>query len=406
MKGMPMDFRLPLFLMLAMTVMAFLGCRDDEVSDDDVSSQNDDDTTGSTDDDDDTEAPADVFRGLWASMEITGAGEVIVAYYDYLEGGLGLARKAASATEFTHEQVDGYTYETDTGLPVNPGDRGRYLDLALDGSDTPHLAYHDRDETALMYTTWDGEAWVNETVDGTSGSASVGTFNSIAIDASGNPAIAYYDAGEQALMFARKDVGWVIETVDEGELLDDAIALEIDEPDVGPYAHLVHQDGTYWIAYYDRANGNLKLAHGTPGAWAIETLAGIGDGDRGAWPFLYAEATGVFRISFHDVGEQDLLLGRYEAAAFTYETLDNADFVGADSVIAMVGSGLRVHYFDGNDNDVKQAVDLGDGTWDISTLISDGAVGFSNNLAYHDGQMVTCSFDYTAGDFRYETLAP
>ena len=399
-----MDFRLLLLLVLT-TAVAFLGCRDDGVSDDDVTSQTDDDTTGTTDDDD-TEPPADVFRGLWASMEIAGSGEVIVAYYDYLEGGLALARKAASASAFTHEQVDGYTYESDTGLPVNPGDRGRYLDLVLDGSDTPHLAYHDLDETSLMYSTWDGAAWTSETIDGTSGSASVGTFNSIALDASGNPAIAYYDAGEQALKFARKDAGWVIETVDEGELLDDAIASELDEPDVGLYNHLVQQDGTFWIAYYDRANGNLKLAHGTPGAWAIETLAGNGDGDRGAWPYLFAETPGVFRLAFQDVGEQDLLLGRYEAAAFTYETIDAGDFVGADSVIATVGNGLRIHYFDGNNNDVKQAVELGDGTWDVTTLISDGAVGFSNNLLFHDNLMYTCSFDYTSGDFRFETLSP
>ena len=400
-----MDFRRFLLVVLTIAAVAFLGCRDDVVADDDVTSQTDDDTTGSTDDDD-TEAPADLFRGLWASMEVTGAGEVVIAYYDYLEGGLGVARKAASAGTFTHEQVDGYTYETDTGLPVNPGDRGRYLDLVLDASDTPHIAYHDKDETSLMYSTWDGAAWVSETVDGTSGSASVGTFNSIALDASGNPAIAYYDAGEQALKFARKDTGWVTETVDEGELLDDGIALELDEPDVGLYTHIVHQDGTYWIAYYDRANGNLKLAHGTPGAWAIETLAGNGDGDRGAWPYLYSTGTGIFRVAFQDVGEQDLLLGLYEAAAFTYVTIDAGDFVGADSVVAMVGSGVRIHYFDGNNNDVKQAVELGDGTWEISTLIADGAVGFSNNLLFHDNLMYTCSFDYTSGDFRFETLAP
>ena len=397
---------LPRFLvLLAALIFVFGGCKDEEVADDDISSQNDDDTTAA--DDDTTEEPAvDVFRGMWASMEIASDGEVLVAYYDYLEGALGLAHLGPSSTEFTHEQVDGFTYTTDTGLPVNPGDRGRYLDMALDASDTPHISYHDKDETSLMYTTWDGSQWTNETVDGTSGSASVGTFTSIALDASGNPGIAYYDAGDASLRFATKDVGWTTEIVDEGELLDDAVAAEITEPDVGPYTHMVVEDGTWWIAYYDRANSNLKLAHGTPGAWTLETVAGNGDGDKGAWPFLYAEGAGVFRVAFQDVGEQDLLVGRYEAAVLTAEVVDAGDFVGADSVIEIVGGGVRVHYFDGLDNDVKQAVDLGDGTWEVSTLISDGAVGFSNNLAFHSGNMVTCSFNYTTGDLHYEVLAP
>jgi len=379
------------------------GCPDESEADDDISAQSDDDdATG--DDDDTTPEPEELFRGLWASMEISSSGETVVAYYDYLEGGLAVARGTGGS--FTHEQVDGYTYETEGGLPVNPGDRGRYLDMVLDSSDTPHIAYHDLDETSLMYATFDGEAWTSETVDGTSGSASVGTFNSIALDDSGNPAIAYYDEGEKTLKLAHFSGGWVDEIVDEGELLADGTAAELDEPDVGKYTHLVIDGSTYWIAYYDVANGNLKLAHGTPGAWTIETLAGDSDGDKGAWPFLYVESGTVMRIAFQDVGEQDLLVGRYEAGALSWSAVDTRDFVGADSVIANVGSGLRVHYFDGQDNDVKQAVDMGDGTWDITTIISDGAVGFSNNLVFHDSKMKTCSFNYTTGDFHYEEINP
>ncbi len=380
------------------------GCPDEAEGDDDISSQSDDDDATASDDDDSTPEPTELFRGLWASMEISSSGETVVAYYDYLEGGLAVARGTGGS--FSHEQVDGYTYETEGGLPVNPGDRGRYLDMVLDASDTPHIAYHDLDETSLMYSTWDGEAWTNETLDGTSSSDTLGTFNSIALNGSGNPAIAYYDAGEKQLKLAYYSAGWVDEIVDEGELLADGTAAELDEPDVGKYAHLVIDGSTYWIAYYDVANGNLKLAHGTPGAWTIETMAGDGDGDRGAWPFIYVEAANTLRIAFQDVGEQDLLMGRYEAGAFSWVAVDTGDFVGADSIIADVGGGVRVHYFDGQDNDVKQAVDLGDGNWDISTLISDGAVGFSNNLAYHDSKMKTCSFNYTTGDFHYEEITP
>ncbi len=389
---------------MLLTLAMSTGCSDEGVSDDDISAQSDDDDATASDDDDTTPEPEEVFRGLWASMEISSSGEVLVAYYDYLEGGLGLARGTGGS--FTHEQVDGYTYETEGGLPVNPGDRGRYVDMALDSSDTPHMAYHDKDETTLMYSTWDGEAWTNEVLDGTSSSDEVGTFASIALDGSGNPAIAYYDAGEKQLKLQYYSGGWMEDIVDEGELLADGVAAELDEADVGKYAHLLIDGSTYWIAYYDVANGNLKLAQGTPGAWTIQTLAGDGDGDKGAWPHLFVESASVLRIAFQDVGEQDLLMGRYEAGAFSWIAVDTREFVGADSVIATVGSTVRVHYFDGQDNDVKQAIDLGDGTWDVSTILSDGAVGFSNNLVYHDSKMKTCSFNYTTGDFHYEEITP
>lgn len=379
------------------------GCKDEPQPDDDVSEDDD----SATDDDDDTTEVDQTFRGLWASMEISSAGEVLIAFYDVDEGAVGLARSGDGGTSFSNEQVDGYTYTTDAGLPVNPGDRGMYVDMVLDSSDTPHLAYRDRDETSLMYATRDGEEWSTAVVDGGTGSADAGTFNSIALDDAGHPGIAFYDVKEKALKFALKDGSWADEIVDEGELLTDGLALELDEPDVGTYTHLLFQDGAWWIAYYDVANGNLKLAHGTPGAWTIETLAGDGTGDVGAWPYLHpAGAPGVFWIALHDVTNQDLVLGRYEAGVLATQIVDDGAYVGADSVIAEVGGTIRIHYFDGYNNDVKQAIDNGDGTWTLSTLVSDGAVGYSNNLQFHGGQMYICSFDYTTGDFHFETIAP
>ncbi len=379
------------------------GCKD-EPTDDDVTGDDDDDSA--TDDDDATEEER-TFRGLWASMEVSSAGEVLIGFYDVDEGALGLARSGDGGVSFSYEQVDGYTYTTDAGLPVNPGDRGMYLDMTLDSSDVPHFSYYDRDETALMYATRDGEDWATAVVDAGTGSAQAGTFTSIALDDAGNPAIAFYDIKEKALKFALKDGSWSDEIVDEGELLTDGIELELEEPDVGQYSHLLFQGGTWWIAYYDVANGNFKLAHGVPGSWTLETLAGDGTGNVGAWPQLHPTATpGVFRVALHDVTNQDLLLGRYEAGVLTTEIVDDGNYVGADSVMAEVGGALRIHYFDGYNNDVKQAVDNGDGTWTLSTLVSEGAVGYSNNLVFHGGQMHICSFDYTTGDFHFEKISP
>lgn len=371
------------------------GC-DDNADDDSVTQQGDDDTI--------EDLPT--FRGMWADLEISSSGEIWVAYYDALEGAIGVARKGDASADWIHEQVDGYTYTSDAGLPVNPGDRGRYLDLALDSSDAPHAVYWDADTTSLMYATRGADGWSSVVVDGNLGSQSVGTFNSLAIDDGGNPVVAYYDAKEAALKLARKDGGWQIETVDEGELLTDGLEALLDEPDVGKYGHLVIDGGSYYIAYYDVANGNLKIAVGMPGSWTVQTLAGDGTGNVGAWPYLFPVGSTAFLLSYHDVGNQDLMLGRYDGGALVdVQVIDDGAFVGADSVIADV-DGLRILYFDGQNNDVKMAVDQGGGSWTLSTLISDGAVGFSNNLVYHGGKMHVATGNYTTGDFHYEAIAP
>lgn len=396
-----MVYRLMLVTLLGLIGVALVlqtgcaGCNDAE-EDDDVSQQSDDDSV--------EDLPT--FRGMWTDLEISSSGEILVAYYDALEGGLGVARKGDATADWVHEQVDGYTYTSDAGLPVNPGDRGRYLDMVLDSSDTPHIAYWDADTTSLMYATTGADGWYGVVVDGNLGSQSVGTFNSIAIDAGGIPNIVYYDTKEAALKLARQDGGWLIETVDEGELLADGLEALLEEPDVGKYGHLAIDGGSYYIAYYDVANGNLKMAVGTPGSWTVQTLAGDQDGDKGAWPYLYPLGSSAFLVAFHDVGNQDLLLGRYEGGGLhNVQVIDDGAFVGADSVIADV-NGLRILYFDGQNNDVKMAIDNGGDSWTLSTLISDGALGFSNNLVFHGGMMHVATGNYTTGDFHYEAISP
>ena len=62
--------------------------------------------------------------------------------------------------------------------------------------------------------------------------------------------------------------------------------------DVGRWASIISVDGDVHVAYYDKTNGALKLASGTPGgSWAVHTVDD--EGDAGRYASLIATPSGV-----------------------------------------------------------------------------------------------------------------
>jgi len=51
-------------------------------------------------------------------------------------------------------------------------------------------------------------------------------------------------------------------------------------PDVGRWTSIAESGGTYFVSYYDKDMGALKLAVGSPGAWAVTTVDDTGDSGR------------------------------------------------------------------------------------------------------------------------------
>jgi hypothetical protein len=51
-------------------------------------------------------------------------------------------------------------------------------------------------------------------------------------------------------------------------------------PDVGRWTSIAESGGTYFVSYYDRDMGALKLATGTTGSWAVTTVDDTGDSGR------------------------------------------------------------------------------------------------------------------------------
>lgn len=390
------------------------GCTDQTPADDDTSGTDDDATPGDDDStpppDDDTtpdDGIPDTYRGLYVSMQLDGSGNPVVAYYDKDTTGVGIARFDGSAWV--------RTAPPDLGNPVSPEkawmdskDWGKHVSFVLSGT-TWHLAFQDVTAKTLKYasSTDGGKTWTVEDADAATGG---GLFASLALDSSGSPAIAHHNSTGKDLRLARRSGGsWSASVVDEGTDGVDAEGGTV-SADVGQYASLAADGSDLRVAYYDAANGDLKLAAGLTGAATITTVDSAGD--VGAWPALFRSGTG-WVIAYHDVGAQDLKLAREAGGTFTAEVVDSGDYVGADSAVAEIGGKLSIAYFDGVQNDVKLATDTGSG-WGIRALGGGasetdlaGAVGYSNNLiADATGKLHVATFRYDRGDFVYSKTSP
>jgi len=66
--------------------------------------------------------------------------------------------------------------------------------------------------------------------------------------------------------------------------------------DVGRWTSIVENGGVYYVSYYDRTNGALKLATGRPGAWNTQIVDG--DGDSGRYSSIVLDSAGNPAIAY------------------------------------------------------------------------------------------------------------
>jgi len=345
--------------------------------------------------------------GSWLGLAVMPDGAPAVSFYDRDKGGLGFAIGTISedGVEWDAVEVDGFP--DSEGL--NPGDRGTYSSLAVDSSGVAWIAYRDGGNGTLRYAmrSADGATWDGGLADAGSGpSPDVGQWTSIALDSSENPVIAHYDVANSALRVAHWDgSSFDTETVDEGENSTDAEGAVI-YADVGKYAKIIIREGIEYIAYYDSANGALKLATGTSGNYTIETVLSTTSlidepGDVGAWPSMAFDSNGNLTIACQDVGNEDLLLISVDNEGWLSEVVDDGLNRGADSSLVMV-EGLPVIYsFNGYDNDLQVSTVVTEG-WENNYVAGDNsAVGFHIETIDSPNGLYVASYDYTNGQIWF-----
>lgn len=352
-------------------------------------------------DDDDSAEPTPVEparqydRGYYLSMALDSAGRPWMAYQDRdgeEEGDaplLSVARGSGDPPEWTTWQVDGAPDRT-AAIPTGGFDGGFYAGIAVDAADVPHVTHWNKSDNRLRYATRSGDAWVAEDVEN-----GVGEFATIAVTGDGAPLIAYYNRSGGDLRVAVKNgAAWDNSVVDAGDG---------DDADVGQYPNiLVEDDGTIHIAYLDVGQGDLRVASGGPGNWSVATWSS--EGEVGAWPTLSMHQGDLY-VAFSDMGNQDLLFGRWDGSDLSVQVVDDRDFVGPDSAVAWVADEPVVMYHDGINNDALMAVRTGGSDWNHTVHMENGAVGFHNNVAIDDaGNLAWACFDHSTTDFVFQRL--
>ena len=209
-------------------------------------------------------------------------------------------------SELKYARKDAAGWHMETAVSTDWQTTIRYLSLALDSHNTPHISYycytdlwpHSRPGWGrLLYVYNDSTEWIAEDVD-PDNELSVGSFNSIAVDSENNIHISYYRETYQGyernnLKYARKDsLGWHIETADS-------------TAGVGTYASLVlDSNNNPRVSYYDESNKDLKYAFKDLTGWHLETVDSAGD--TGSFTAIALDTRGNPHISYYDATNKDL----------------------------------------------------------------------------------------------------
>jgi hypothetical protein len=172
----------------------------------------------------------------------------------------------------------------DNGLAM-----GQFPSLALDSAGNPHISYHDGLNRRIKYARWTGTGWSMQIV---GGAWYLYPWTSLDLDSVGNTHICYYYPGLTGgeLRYARWNGSeWLFQTVDAG-IAPGAASLFVAGGDRKPR-----------IAYHD--GWRLKYARSTGGGWLVQT---VDDGNVGEYASLVVDTPGDPHISYFDRANGDL----------------------------------------------------------------------------------------------------
>ena len=290
------------------------------------------------------------------------------------------------------------------------GDVGQFTSLALTTAGFPVISYFDNTNYDLKLAVCaDATCSSGTTIRTIDSAGSVGSHTSLALTTAGFPVISYFDVTNTDLKLAvcadaTCSSGTTIRTIDGAG-------------DVGEFTSLaLTAAGFPVISYYDRTNGDLKLAVCADATCSSGTTIRTIDStdDVGAYTSLTLTTSGFPVILYRDVTNGDLKLAVCADATCssgtTIRTIDSTRNAGSFTSLALTTAGFPViSYRDSTNDDLKLAV-CGDATCSsgttIRTIDSVGNVGYYMSLALTAAGFPVISYhDFTNGDLKVAACA-
>ncbi len=257
-----------------------------------------------------------------------GGGQIWVSAYASSHGDLVVAQATGGripdeAWEWVDGVPDGPVVVPDSkirGGIADPGpDVGMYTSIAVTADGTPMVSYFDRDTASLKFAARVNGVWQTSTVDtGTSqidpgnGGTLTGMYTSLTLRSDdGRPGIAYLahladSTGEHAevryasaqTQFPTSPNDWIFFKVDTAPVPEDPDEVYPLPGGLGLFVDSARNPTNQApvVVYYDRTNGDLKLAKFNPASGQFATpviLDGTNGVDAGWSPSVQVDSTGV-----------------------------------------------------------------------------------------------------------------
>lgn len=393
--------------------------------------------------------------GAYADVAVGADGSAWVSAYAQTYGDLVVARVDPGrvpdeAWEFVDGVPDGPVLiegsEYRHGIAEKGVDVGMYTSIAVTANGAPMVSYFDRGTpgapaAALKLAYKQGDTWVTHVVDagtGTLDAASgelVGMYTSLSLRSDdGRPGIAYLahvadaNGARAEVRYAAAQVPFPTSAADWQTWIVDSAPLPAADP-TNPNIYPLPEglglfvDATRLanqapvVVYYDRGNGDLKLAKFNPAAGQFDdpvVLDGSGNVDAGWSPSVavapddtihvaYVGATGDdLRYVTSDAGAQPQVVDDgYRIVGQTVDGLPKPEFhfVGEDASLVLANAGTlpMVAYQDATTQELLLATQKQDGTWDRVSVAGatdpwTGGYGFFTAAAVTTSEIVITSW--------------